>query len=94
MPADNSISTSRQVQLALLEALGISARNVIKVEIDLSGPLALVNVSLVWRNSLTSRLLDEVSKYELRRLGEASHACNVSAALDLDQSSQTGGEAI
>lgn len=106
MAYDGPISTSREVGLALLRALGISPRSVNRVELDLSGDVACVRVSVVCRSSMTEQLIAEVRKYELREPSEqlgraaasgeggggAGHAASLDAAQPNRATNQGAGE--
>ena len=64
-PNDRDPSTSMQIKLALLQALGIPVANVCDVELDLSDTIAMLKVAVAvpaWVNGL---IVQEVQQFEL-----------------------------
>lgn len=61
----SDISTSRELKLALLKALGISTRHVTDVELDLSDEVALVNVTVAVPACVNGLITHELESYQL-----------------------------
>jgi len=88
---DRNVSTSRSIALAILKAINVSPKTVVDVKLDLSGPLALLQVTHTVPSWVNGMITTQLQEFDLvRRLDQCELDVRQSILEEASHTNQDG----